>query len=473
MSSDNTGPKSFIINDDTFNDDKQTIITDLYTAIIYLHMFTKTKMNGGYIKTPYFMPSATMRPNAIYSVNAETKNYKCVNMYIFKATHNITMDAKYQGELVVELVPTVNTSEKLYLCFLLSNVRYMDREPNDVDNLISISIKPPVHYDTMNFNLQKIIDPNGKKIIYKSGIDTIVIFLTPITINEIDFSEYAEITYGMFAMYPVNDQYKIISSSKKEGFQEGIDTDTTNALNDLFNSNLVTCTPVDDNNDSLVKDNTVTYLAKGGSSNSPQNAIGIAFITIIVAIGSSLIGAPLFFKYAITNALENSPPSITLLSIITCVMLVVLGLVLIILGNKYDPSEMWVGMFIMIFTSLSILSVATNRAFTEKPEGEFATLTETMQAVGPNIMMFAGGIWYYNGTVDMVNIGVLLGIIAIVVIVLIIVSEEVIKKDKKMLAKEENIPGYIDHVKNLLLGVGIPYSIIFTIWILMLIKHSK
>ena len=180
MSSDIPLPKSFIINDDSFNDDKQTIATDLYTAIIYLHNFAKTQINGGYIKIPYFMPSATMRPNAIYYANVERKKYKCKNLYIFKATHNITMDAKYDGELIVELVPTVNTSEKLFLCFLLSNVRYVNREQNDVDKLISNSIKPPVHYETMNFNLQNLVEKDQKKIIYKSGIDTVVVFLSPI-----------------------------------------------------------------------------------------------------------------------------------------------------------------------------------------------------------------------------------------------------------------------------------------------------
>jgi hypothetical protein len=61
----------------------------------------------------------------------------------------------------------------------------------------------------MNFNLQNILEPKQKKIIYKSGIDNVVIFLSPISISEVDFSSYSTISEGLFAIYPVNKQYKI------------------------------------------------------------------------------------------------------------------------------------------------------------------------------------------------------------------------------------------------------------------------
>jgi hypothetical protein len=256
MSSDNTTTpvtpieQTFIINDDPLNDDRHTIITDLYTAIIYLNQFSKTQMNGGHIKIPYAMPSATMRPNAIYMSNVDVKKYQCENLYVFKASHNITMDGKFDAELVIKLVPTVKTSETLYLCFLLTNTRYIYREPNDIDKLIKKSEKPPTHYDTMNFELQKLIDPKQKKIIYKSGIDTVVIFTSPIEINEVDFSGYDTIPETLFTVYPVNKEYKIILPSKLGGgdgnIREGLTVDDTGAIDseimNLFNKNLITYT---------------------------------------------------------------------------------------------------------------------------------------------------------------------------------------------------------------------------------------
>jgi len=468
MSSDIPLPKSFIINDDTFYDDKQTIETDLYTAIIYLHRFAKTQINGGFVKVPYFMPSATMRPNAIYSANVERKKYKCKNLFIFKATHNITMDAKYDGELVVELVPTVDTSEKLFLCFLLSNVRYVNREQNDVDKLISISIKPPIHYETMNFNLQNLIEKDQKKIVYKSGIDTVVVFLTPITINEIDFSGYNQITEGMFAIYPVNDNYKIILPSKKEGFQEGLTTEEV--INSAFNRNLVTCTPVDDNDQSLVEDNTVTYLAEGGSSSSPQVALGTSFIIILFAISASYIGGPLFFKYAIADYLAEET-SLTLFTWFICFMAILLGIILLIMGNQYDSDEMWVGMFILMFTVLSMLSVALNRA-THKPETDFSGLADTVSSFRTNFVKVFSKLWYDNNdNFDFYYFGGFFGVLIALIVILAPIAATLDKNDK-MNAKEEKKPGYIDHVRGLIMGIGLSYGIIAIIWILLIFKYS-
>ena len=133
MSLDTPEKKQFIINDDTLIDDTKHIYTDLYTAILYVNQFKKTEMNGGYIQIPYMMPSGTLRPNATYISNVETKKYKCSNLYIFTATHDILMDSTFNAELVVELIPTTNVSEKLYLCFLLKNTRYTYSEKNDVD----------------------------------------------------------------------------------------------------------------------------------------------------------------------------------------------------------------------------------------------------------------------------------------------------------------------------------------------------
>jgi hypothetical protein len=310
-------------------------------------------MNGGYIKIPYFMPSGTMRPNATYMADVNTRKYKCVNLYIFKATHNIKMDAMFDAELVIELVPTVNTSEKLYLCFLLSNTRYTNSEPNAVDDIINSSIKPPMHYTTMNFDFQKLIEPNQKKIIYKSGIDTVIIFLSPIKINEVNFSSYEAITDGLFSMYPVNNDYKIIVPPKIEGFTEGSGetTKVTTAQQEISNAlddKLLTCEPVDDNDQSLVNDNTVTYLADG-SKDAVSKAAAFAFglSNTIIAIVFAGVLCPLFFKYGIARYIKE-PTQLSLFAGFIFIILFVLSLILLLGGMKYDSTEALAGGYIFV-----------------------------------------------------------------------------------------------------------------------------
>jgi hypothetical protein len=464
---------TFIINDETLNDDKQTIVTDLYTSIIYLNRFAKTQMNGGYIKIPYFMPSATMRPNVTYMANVDIRKYKCKNLYIFKATHQITMDAQFDGELVIELVPTVNTSEKLYLCFLLTNTRYTDREPNSIDEIIKTSIKPPMHYTTMNFDMQKLIEPRQKKIIYKSGIDTVVIFVSPIPIKEVDFSSYEQISEGLFAMYPVNKEYKIILPPNIEGFN----TQETDAIDseviDLFNKNLVTCTPVDDNDQSIVKNNTSTYLVDGSKDKlTTQTALGIAMIILLVAIGTSFLGAPLFYQYTIANFIKTDT-SLTLFTIFISFMLFALGINLLILGQKYDSNEMWVGVFILIFLVLSALSIALDRS-TKAIDVNMATFTETMNMLRYIISETVINFLYKKddpNSFDFWRVGVFLVIYAGLIIGLYFFTGT-LDSYPSVKATEKTTQGYTEHLQYLIFSTGSVYGFIFLMWIVMAFKYS-
>lgn len=488
MSSDNTTPdtpieQTFIINDDKLNDDRQTIITDLYTSVIYLHRFSKTQMNGGHIKIPYFMPSGILRPNVTYMENVDIKKYKCKNLYIFKATHKINMDASFDAELVIELIPVVNTSEKLYLCFLLSNTRYMDIIPNGIDKLLNTSIKPPIHYSTMNLELQKLIEPKQKKIIYKSGIDTVVIFTTPIQINEVDFSGYDPITDRHFAIYPVNNDYKIILPPK-EGFtssiQEGLSMDDTGAIDaeiiNLFNNNMITCSPVDDNDQSTVKKNTATYLVDGKKdTQTAQTALGSAFIIMLVAIGTSYFGAPLFYKYAISNFI-TAETELTLFTIIITVMMFVLGIILLIGGNQYDSNEMWVGVFIIIFIALSSMSVALSLySNTSGSNVEFATFGDTMNAVKEIVPDFLKRFLYKKSDTSAfdhrVVWGSLSGYIAILIILSIVIGT--LDSYPSIRVNEKKTKGYIAHLQSLIFSVGSIYGLIFLIWIVMAFKYSQ
>uniref|UniRef100_A0A6C0HIG9 Uncharacterized protein n=1 Tax=viral metagenome TaxID=1070528 RepID=A0A6C0HIG9_9ZZZZ len=488
MASDNSEDLKFKINDESLNDDKQSITIDLYMAVIYLNQFSKTQMNGGYINIPYSMPSGTMRPNVTYMENVNIKKYKCKNLYIFKATHNIIMDGQFDAELVIELVPVVHTSEKLYLCFLLTNTRYNDNKMNDIDNLIKTSIKPPIHYDTMNFNLQNMVETNQTKIIYKSGIDTVVIFTSPISIKEVDFSDYSNISERLFAPYPVNGTYKLIVPSKREGFaiREGLNgnppvynldgnpPEIDKAIINLFNSNLISCSPVDDNDKTTVQDNTLVYLANGNQSkNAAQNAIGMAFIFVCFTIAISCVASPFFYKYSISKYITD-PEELTFASLFVSFIICLLGLILIILGNIYDSSEMWVGSFILILLVLSVMSIGIYRQL--YPEGtDLANLSDTLNKASTIISGFSERFFYTRNTnpikFDWFFIG-RFGIACLLLISLFIAITATLDSYPSVKENAKKTTGYVEHLQGIVMSIGTIYGIIALIWIGIVLKYG-
>lgn len=460
MSSDVPPEPSFIINDDALNDDTQTIVTDLYTAVIYLNRFSKTQMNGGYLQISYFMPSGTMRPNATYMSGVNVKKYKCANLYIFKATHRITMDGNFDGELVVELVPIVNTSEKLYLCFLLKNTRYNNNESNYIDELIKNSIKPPMHYDTMNFNLQNIVELKQKKIVYKSGIDNVIIFLSPISINEVDFSSYSTISQGLFAIYPVNSQYKMILPSTKEGFTESFSNgDVNTQLNKLFEKNLVTCSPVDYNN---TTDNTAVYLADTSREKvNAQSAIGTALIVMFVAIGTSFFVSPFIFQTFIAN-ITTDGKALKLASGVIVFVIFILGLSLALDGISYDSDETWTGAFVLIFLTLSAMSVSIYR---QLYPGKYGVDFESIE---PSEIVDYIKLFFITISADWKIIG---GISAVIISIFIIITST-LKSYPSVIKKEKKKKGYTNHLRGLIMSIGTIYGIMLAIWIAIIIKYT-
>jgi len=466
MSSDNLTEKTFIINDDTFTDEKKVIKTDLYTAIIYLNRFNKTVLNGGFVKISYFMPSGTMRPNATYTENVDTKKYKCKNLYIFKASHKITMDSSFDGELVIEMVPTVNTSDKLFLCLPLINTRYSTQPQNDIDKLLNISVKPPTSYTTMDFTLQNLIEPKQKKVVYKSGIDTVVVFTTPIPIQEIDFTKYNNIPDDLFSIYPVNDNYKIIPTTVVEGFSEGVEgvadnsTQVSADVNNLFAKNLISCTLVDDN-DNMVNENVATYLVDGANkSQNSANALIYAFIIMITTIIISYFGSPIMFYHGVSKHITD-PDQLTHATIFLAFMSFLLGIILLISGNTYDVSEMWVGVFIIIFLGLSALSIALQRNINPYvPQTNMATSLN-------NIMNSISAYFTVVNLSDKTTLYAFIGIFISLFLILVI-SAEVSATSTSVVEKEKKTPGYISHLRGMIYGIGFIYGTLCIPWILAL-----
>jgi hypothetical protein len=229
--------QQFTLKDETKNDSTKMISINLCSGIMPIHKntntiqelgeniiggYTKTPLNGGYIQIPYICPGGILKPNATYIENSIVKKYQTKNLYIFNKSH-IIQDVTYDAELVIELLPSTNTGDKLYLCFPLKCYRDAKKPANDIDNIIKKSDKTNKYYNGDSCNIQPLIDTNQKKIVYKSGIDIVVIFAKTIGIKETDFSKYITIPADLFALNPsVTGDYKIIPLNTQEGFQEGI-----------------------------------------------------------------------------------------------------------------------------------------------------------------------------------------------------------------------------------------------------------
>lgn len=456
-SSDQINDMLFTINDENRIDENQHIATDLYTAILYLNQYKKTQLNGGNIQISYFMPSGTMRENAIYMNRKTTKRYKCTNLYIFKSTHKLSIDSPYEGELVIELTPVTNNASKLYICFLLKNTRYTNTPPNEIDEIISNSIKPPTRYSTMNFTLNNLIEKNQKRILYKSGIDTVIIYTKPIPISEIDFSGYNEIPDYLFAKYPVGGKYKILPTNTLEGFSEIIREGVDQTL---------TCQMIDVKDGTTKGDETMTYLMDNvQSKNLSQQALGISVIICTFCILGAYFGGPFIFFKLIQEPIGGENVNyITIASIVIMLLWFILGFILMICGLIYDANATWVGIFSLLFLFLSVMAISMYK----ETSFSFEIVKDFANNFAESISVFKTHI--VEKTTNNISrwfIAVCLFIAYLVVLIPVVFSQS---NTKSMKIKNKNTPKYTDFYLGITLGIGIPYGLLFMVWMASLIK---
>jgi hypothetical protein len=477
MSSD----QQFNINDDTLIDTTQNIRFDLYTAILYLHLFKHTPLNGKYIQIPYFMPSATMRPNVTYFENINTKHYKCTNLYIFNASHNIILDTTYDAEMVIELRPTTNNSSKLYLCFLLSKTYFSNEPESEIDKIIATSNKPPIHYTTMNIDLNPRIEKKQKKIIYKSGIDTVIIFTKPIPILDIDFSSYKTIPPNLFSLYPVDGTYNIIpenapqiegfiSERNEEGNEEGYVAKNASRNTSNDNANLLDCQLVDIDDPTgkktVGKETGVYLMDNAQKANMNQAMIGSAITVSAIAIISSFIMSPIIFSKLISNHITSSS-NLTTATVVLCIFLIVLAFTLLFNGMQYDTNEMWTGSFLTLFLGLSAMSISFSRSISD-PDTEFGDFTflPTIQDFYDHIIrkLWNGSrSWLITDGNTPTRFSIFLILYGILIVVLSTVSFT-LPNDKKVKANEKKKHGYTKNLINLIMSFGCIYGLLFLLW---------
>ena len=445
-----TTPGQFVLNDDTLMDSTKSINANFYRTIIYLNQFAKTPLNGGYIKIPYFMPSGEIKANLTMITPDYTTTYKAKELFIFKATHNISMEKTFDAELVIKLQPTTGNSGFLWACFLLKNVRYQNTEATSLDKLIAQSATPPSQYMSTNMKFQPYIESAQKKIVYKSGIDTVVIFTSPISISEVDFTNYQQIPVDLFAPFPVEpNSYSILSTETIEAFQEGMDK-------------IMTCSPIDinDSNKTTGKQ-TATYLMDNQTAKIANN-LGVAYAMMIsfVMCISAYFGSPSIYKYGFSEFI-NDGDDLLLGSLIILLLIVLLGFSLLLNGIKYDRSQSMIGMVFLLFTLFSVLSIANARTLDtnlktpmDMDRFKFFDTAERLSS----------GVWELmkNNSLPLSigNLGIWGYWFFLFVILIIPVGVIAAKKDKPANRKEKNKRGYRSNLIGLVLGFGMSYGLI-------------
>ena len=490
-----TTTQQFVLNDDTMVDTSRIIRTDFYETVMYLHLFKKTPNMGGYIQIPYFMPSGVIRENVNYITSTSTTKYKCKNLYIFKATHNVLTNDSYDGELVIELEPVTTNSNTLYLCFLLKNIRFSNDNPSPLDKIIQIANTPPANYTTMNFTYQSMFDNNQKKIIYSSGVDTVVIYTTPIPIQEIDFSVFSQIPTSLFAIYPTGSAYNILNNVETEGFQEGKGrrrkkrhhkntnapgktavaaalppTNRPNKKSGKFFGidKIMTCSPIDINDPSKPPKgkNTATYLMDNKAAQQEKHLGVVYAMTIfLIMLFGAYFGGPPIYKLLIIDRNKTSN-NLMLSTILFLFFVLLLGFILLLNGAVYDSIESMVGMMILIFTTLSIVSVFNKRSSDEdyrKPGNSGSSVDFKMDGnLGTVIVQFfktitddtLGKYFLPNNA----NLGI--GLYWLMLLIILIIPCAVIgaKKDKQANNKEKRKKGYRNNLIGLVMGIGSVYG---------------
>lgn len=449
---------SFTLNNNSKVDDSIVVSTDLYSAIlpmfnanssgdaetgeIIINGFTKTVDKGGYIKLPYISPAGVAEPNATIINGTSAKYYTTSNMYIFKASH-VIQDKSYDAEMVVELVPTTNPGDKLYLCFLLKCYRDNIRPSNHIDNLIRKSTTSTT-YKHNDFNLQTYIEKNQKKIIYKNSVDTVVIFTNEINIKEYDFSKYNTIPMDLFALYP-NDDYKIINPPK---VSEGLENMKESMAGKTA---IMTCTPINtgskpENDQELV----ITNRGPGTMNQSILTAIVMTFIVIFTCI----FAVPHIFVLLLKpNNIDVQEKM--LYTMIFTGMLTILSLVLILEGSKTkDPDSIVAGFVIGLFVFLSAIGISLNKEGLMSIRFDLGSF-ELFNAMGQMFKKITKNSLY-----------IVLSYIFVVVIPISVIAAVGIKnknKKKRLKPLRNKSEPFIKKLHNLVIGIGLSYGALFII----------
>jgi hypothetical protein len=241
----------------------------------------------------------------------------------------------------------------------------------------------------------------------------------------------------------------------QEGFQEGIDK-------------IMTCSPIDitDSNGNTTGENTATYLMDNKTAQQVQN-MGVAYAMMItlVLLMASYLGAPVIFNYVIAQQCANSN-SLIITTFWFLMFSVILALVLLLNGSKYDMSEAMTGMMFLILIILSILSIANSRlSYPElyaKIPMEFENFdSDAIKTWGGRVIDVISRNLFPND-ISKYGIAITWAILVVILAIPCIVIGS--KKDKASNRKEQKTRGYRDNLVGIIMGIGSVYGLFAIIY---------
>ena len=203
--------------------------------ILYDKTLEKTVEKDHYIKINFPSKYPTISSPSFSS------NYKSSSLYISKKIHAIK-DVDFDGELIIEHIPTTNGFTKLYVCIPLKTVTGYH---NSIDNIIQDK-------QNMEINMNNLLPISSTGILYSSTIfpfetsfsDKVLLFTEPISVGTSFLSFQKVDLFTPFSNYPTFISIEKHDVQEIEGFQEGLTTANLYCqpvdINDASNNDVLT-----------------------------------------------------------------------------------------------------------------------------------------------------------------------------------------------------------------------------------------
>lgn len=176
------------------------LMYDYFSVLVYKNSskYIKT-VNAEKVTIPQALEiqykPASSSPNVTYPDGTNT--YAAQNLYFYGLIHNNILDVTCDsngalinpgivGELVIQN-GKLTGGGKIYLCFLLATdetLPYLSITSNDIDRIISMVITDRTSVDlNISTTLNGVLPVQNSAITYTSEVDTVVVFTTPVYIN--------------------------------------------------------------------------------------------------------------------------------------------------------------------------------------------------------------------------------------------------------------------------------------------------
>jgi hypothetical protein len=191
---------TFDANTNRLDPTAKQLMYDFFSVLVYKSSskYTKTVDASGVVHPQaleiQYKP-ASSSPNVTYP--GGTITYAAKNLYFGGLIHNNILDVtcdtngalinkEIVGELIIEN-SLLSGSGNIYLCFFLAadeSLPYLSITSNDIDRIISMIISDSKDKDlNISTTLNAILPVQNSAITYASGKDTVIVFTTPVYIN--------------------------------------------------------------------------------------------------------------------------------------------------------------------------------------------------------------------------------------------------------------------------------------------------